>query len=60
MAVHLDENLLTVEEVAGMFSVTPRTVYRWIDEGLIHGIRMGRLLRIRSAEVEDFLRRNTT
>lgn len=51
--------LVTAAEVARLFGVTPRTVHRWIDRGLIPAIRIGGAargpLRIRRADVEALM-----
>jgi len=42
-----DKTLLRVDEVAGFFSVTERTVYRWCEEGALESTLInGKLLRI--------------
>jgi excisionase family DNA binding protein len=42
-----DKTLLRVDEVAGFFSVTERTVYRWCEEGSLESTLInGKLLRI--------------
>lgn len=35
------KTLFRVQEVAVIFSVTPRTVYNWIDEGVITSLKVG-------------------
>lgn len=42
------KSLLRVDEVARMFGVSKRVVYRRIDEGKLEALRVGRLLRIPS------------
>ena len=37
--------LYTVDEVAAIFKVTRRTIWRWADDGRIERIRLGRLSR---------------
>lgn len=36
----LDDPFHTVDEVAGIFSVTAYTVREWLKEGLLHGIKL--------------------
>ena len=43
---------LTTEQVCSLYSVTPRTVYRWRDAGKIHGLKAGRRLLFARDEVE--------
>jgi excisionase family DNA binding protein len=33
--------MLTTADVARIFNVTPRTIYRWIKNGRLKGIRVG-------------------
>ena len=40
-----------VPGAAEVWGVTPRTVYSWIYAGHIETVRLGRLVRIRGAEV---------
>jgi excisionase family DNA binding protein len=50
--------LLTPEDVAAFFNVPRRTVYQWIDSGLLPSYRVGpRLLRILRQDVLSLLRR---
>lgn len=48
--------LLTVDEVAAIFKVGRRTVWRWADEGLIDRVRLGRnISRYTAASVEALI-----
>jgi len=44
--------LFTVDEVAAIFRVTPRTVRQWTTDGVIDRIRIGGTVRYRRADVE--------
>ncbi len=55
----MTEKLLTPEQVAERLQVTERTVYRWLTEGRLKGVRLGRLWRIRPEAFDAFLRANT-
>ena len=52
------EKLLTVPEVAVILQVKPSTVYTWVREGKIPHIRVGRLIRFRPLQIEEFISRN--
>jgi excisionase family DNA binding protein len=51
------DRLLTVAEVATYFRVDPESVRRWLREGKLLGINLGRGpgWRIRSADLERFV-----
>lgn len=52
--------LLTVAEVADSLRVHPMTVRRWIDNGALTAIRVGRDFRIESTELDAYIERNKT
>ena len=47
---------MSTAEVAGLLGITLRTLYRLIDEGELPAYKMGRLIRLRAAEVEAYRR----
>jgi excisionase family DNA binding protein len=51
----LPRRLLSVDEVAQIFHVAPRTVRRWIDDGRLPCVRMGGVVRVRPETVRDFV-----
>ncbi len=55
MANSDDDPLLLVSEVAKRFSVSDQTVYRWIDDGLLPVVKVRRLIRIRTSDVDRLL-----
>lgn len=54
----MDEVLFTPEQVAQRLQVTERTVYDWIRAGKLQGTKLGRLWRIRPADLTAFIDRN--
>jgi len=54
----LSDELLTPEEAAEWLRVTPDTIYRWLREGELPAIKLGRLYRIPKAEVLALVRRH--
>jgi len=52
-------NLLTVPEFALALRVQPSCVRRWIGERKIEIVRVGRLVRIPSTEVDRIIREGT-
>jgi excisionase family DNA binding protein len=46
---------LSTAEAAGRLGITPRTLYRFIDEGQIPAYRFGRVIRLKLDEVDRFI-----
>ena len=46
----------TVEEVAELLKVNPRTVYKMVDQREIHSVRAGRQIRIPQEALDAYLR----
>ncbi|HKJ56348.1 MAG TPA: helix-turn-helix domain-containing protein [Nitriliruptoraceae bacterium] len=46
---------LSTKEAARHLGLTTRTVYRLIDEGQIKAYKFGRVIRLKSADVERFI-----
>lgn len=49
--------LLTLEEAASILSLSPRTLSRLLRRGEIPTVRIGRLVRIRTADVHSWVER---
>jgi len=47
--------LLSTAAVAARLNVSPRTVARLVHRGVLRGVRVGRVIRIRPDDLEDFL-----
>lgn len=52
-----EKTLLRVEDVAHQLAVKPITVYVWFHKGRIAGIKIGKLVRFRQADIDEFLRK---
>ena len=48
---------LSTQDAARRLGVTPRTLYRFIDEGQLPAYRFGRVIRLQLSEVHDFIER---
>jgi len=48
---------LNTAETAKRLGVTPRTLYRFIDDGQLPAYRFGRVIRLKETEVEEFIER---
>lgn len=51
----LDREILTVEQAADFLQVHKITVYRYIREGLLPAVKLGKMYRLFSRDVEAFL-----
>jgi excisionase family DNA binding protein len=49
------ERLHTVPEVADKLQVKPPTLYTWVSQNKIEHIRVGRLIRFSTQQIEKFL-----
>jgi len=49
------KRLLRPEEVAELLQVSRRTVVRWLREGRLKGVRVGRLWRVREEDLDTLL-----
>lgn len=49
------EQYLTSEQVAKLLQVHPFTVLKYLKDGRIKGVKMGRVYRIKESDVEEFL-----
>lgn len=50
-----DFGWLSTQAAARRLGVTPRTLYRFIDQGELPAYRMGRVIRLKSSEVDAFI-----
>jgi excisionase family DNA binding protein len=48
--------LLTVQETAQLLRVAPLTIRRYIQEGRLPGVKVGKAVRVRKEAVERFLK----
>ena len=46
---------MSTKEAADRLGVTLRTVYRFIDEGQLPGYKVGRVIRLKQHEVDQFI-----
>ena len=46
---------LSTAEAANRLGITPRTLYRFIDEGQLPAYRFGRVIRLKQDEVDAFI-----
>lgn len=46
---------LSTAEAAKRLGITPRTLYRFIDEGQVAAYRFGRVIRLKVTDVDDYI-----
>ena len=46
---------MSTAEAARRLGITPRTLYRFIDEGQLPAYRFGRVIRLKAGEVDAFI-----
>lgn len=54
------ERFLTTEQVAGILQVHPFTILKFIKQGKLPGVKLGRVYRIKESDVMQFLEERTT
>jgi excisionase family DNA binding protein len=54
------DELRTVKQAAVQLTVTPATVYGWISDGTLIGIRFGRIVRVSQTEIDRFIEDHKT
>jgi excisionase family DNA binding protein len=52
--MHTNEWMST-EAASAFIGVTPRTLYRFIDEGQLQAYRFGRVIRLKTPDVEAYI-----
>jgi excisionase family DNA binding protein len=51
----MSEQLLTVGEVAERLRISSMTIYRWIEEGRLPAMQIGKQYRVRAADLDEVL-----
>lgn len=51
----MEEKFLTTEQVAQILQVHPFTILKFLKEGQLNGIKLGRVYRIKKSDVEEFI-----
>ncbi len=52
------DELLNIHDVTGALRVSRATVYRLIERGQLKAVKVGKSLRFRKQDIEEFLRNN--
>ncbi|MBU0727545.1 helix-turn-helix domain-containing protein [Patescibacteria group bacterium] len=49
------DQIYTTEQVANILQIHHLTVLKYIKQGKLHGIKLGRIYRIRESDLQNFL-----
>jgi len=52
---HLENEILTIEDVASYLRLTPQTIYRWAQEKRIPAVKLGKEWRFRRSIIDAWL-----
>lgn len=50
------DEYFTPAQIAKRLQITERTIYRWLDDKQLKGVKLGRVWRVKAKDLEDFLR----
>jgi len=53
-----DPQLLTVEQIAAEFQLTPQTIRNWIKSGALPAVKVGHVYRVRREDLDAMMRRH--
>jgi excisionase family DNA binding protein len=56
----VDEKIYTTEQVAEILQIHPLTVLKYIKNGKLKGVKLGRVYRIRESALQVFLEQEST
>jgi excisionase family DNA binding protein len=56
----IEEKIFTTEQVANILQVHPFTILKFIREGKLKGIKLGRVYRIKESDIRKFLEERMT
>lgn len=46
---------MSTQEAARRLGITPRTLYRFVDEGALAAYKMGRVFRLKQSDVDQYM-----
>ena len=55
----MENDILTVGEVAKLLKVSTKTIYRLIDEKTLKASKVGSSWRVKKSDIDDYLNNNT-
>jgi len=56
----MDEKFFTTEQVAAILQVHPFTILKYIKQGKLNGVKLGRVYRIKESDINIFIDDRTT
>lgn len=58
MSKHMENEILTADEVARLLKTTPQTIWRWCKAGKLPAFKVGNGWRIRRADLDRTMNKN--
>jgi excisionase family DNA binding protein len=55
----LPRQLITIDELAALWSVPRATLYNWVNQGRLPYVKLGRSLRFDLVQIEEFRQQRT-
>jgi len=56
----MEEKFLTTDQVAQILQVHPFTILKFLKDGKLNGVKLGRVYRIKQSDVEEFIEERMT
>ena len=56
----MEEKFLTTDQVAQILQVHPFTILKFLKDGKLNGMKLGRVYRIKQSDVEEFIEERMT
>lgn len=56
----MDEKFFTTEQVAAILQVHPFTILKYIKQGKLNGVKLGRVYRVKESDIKTFIDDRTT
>ena len=60
MKTLLDKDLYRSDEVAEYFSVSRKTIYKWIEQGILDAVKKGGIIRITRKSIINYQNKGIT
>ena len=55
----LVRRLISIQEAAHYIGIAPTTLYKWVSQGKIHHVKMGRLVKFDPIKLDEWIKQQT-